>query len=313
MAGRQTPGSSRSSRVPRAAGRPAAGAVAPLERLALDTPIGASGLPGATALRRVGGRLGVATVRDLLFYLPRDHQDLRQHRTAAQLRDVDEGTTASARLEVADVQVKPGFRRRPQRTVASLRDSSGEVEAVWFGRQYVERRLFVGQTLVFSGKVAHRSWRTSLQNPDFEAEGDTPVHAGGMRPVYRLTEGLTARRLRAAMRAALDRVGPYPEYLAEALRGPRVGIDRALEMAHFPPDPGAWDGAVERLAWDELLALQVGMVARQRARGRSQTRPDGGRDEPPGGRPAPAWKRSSKALGAAARRTRMPRRSRPSG
>ena len=93
-------------------------------------------------------------------------------------------------------------------------------------------------------------------------------------PVYRLTSGLTANRLRGAMRVALDRAGhDYPEYVPAAIRAaedvPPIG--EALEAAHYPTTFEARDAALRRLALDELLALQLGMVARRRARGRART------------------------------------------
>ena len=94
-------------------------------------------------------------------------------------------------------------------------------------------------------------------------------------PVYRLTEGVTAAALRAAMRRALDVAGRhYPDYLdaallAEASNGegtPLPPLPEALEQAHYPDDFGAHAAAMHRLAFDELLALQIGMVARDRQR-----------------------------------------------
>ena len=74
------------------------------------------------------------------------------------------------------------------------------------------------------------------------------------------------------MREALDRAGhAYPEYLPATIRGeerPAADRRRALEAAHYPPTFEARDAALRRLAFDELLALQLGMVARRRARGR---------------------------------------------
>ena len=95
-------------------------------------------------------------------------------------------------------------------------------------------------------------------------------------PVYRLTAGLTAARLRIAMREALDRAGDhYPEYLPASIRTDVdvVGIADALEAAHYPSTFEGRDGALRRLAYDELLALQLGMVGRRRQRGRDAAEP----------------------------------------
>jgi ATP-dependent DNA helicase RecG len=244
------------------AASPAAAVADPLE-----LPIGRSGVPGASVLRKAGGRIGVGTVRDLLFHLPRRYEDLRQLRTARDVRLSDEGTVVTARLVLVDLRVEQTFRRRIQRTIALLRDETGDVEATWFGRRYIERRLRAGDTVVVSGRVRHRGPTVTIDNPEFQRDdGSDILHAGRIVPVYRLTAGLSARTLRTAIRAALDRYGPYRDYLGADERPARLPyVGEALEQAHYPETFDRRDAALERLAFDELLALQVGMVARGRA------------------------------------------------
>jgi ATP-dependent DNA helicase RecG len=244
----------------------------------LDQAIGASRVPGATVLGRVGRRLGVATVRDLLFHLPRRYDDLREMRKLGDLAWVEDGEVISARVTVVDVRVEASFRRRIQRTIAVLEDETGSLEATWFGRRYIERRMHPGQRVIVSGKLKHFGRKRTLDNPDFQPEGneDELLHVGRIVPVYRLTAGLTATTLRRAVRDALDRAGAaYPEYLANALRQEAgvEGIGGAVEEAHYPTSFEARDAALDRLAFDELLALQVGMVGRRRQRGRDSARP----------------------------------------
>ncbi len=244
----------------------------------LATPIGASGLSGAAAIRRVGPRLGIATVRDLLFHLPRRYDDRRRMETIAQLMGRPDGEQVSARVVVRSIRVEKTYRRRVQRTIAIVRDETGEAEAVWFGRRYIERRIREGDRLVVSGRLKKRGFSVIFDDPEFQredAEGDL-LHAGRIVPIYRLTAGIAAPRLRLAMREAIDRAGlAYPEYLpADLLRSEGlVGIGRAIEGAHYPDDPEALDAALRRLAFDELLALQLGMVGRRRQRVRSRALP----------------------------------------
>ena len=248
--------------------------------LGLDTLLGSSGLPGASTLRRAGPRLGIRTVRDLLFHLPRRYEDLRSLSTVAQLSRLEDGEMATARLEVTSLRVEQTFRRRVQRTTALLRDGSGEIPATWFGRRFVERRLREGDWVVVSGRIRRRGWTATLENPEFQRDdGSAMLHAGRIVPIYRLTAGLSARALRTAIRTALDRYGPYQEYLPAQLRGSRPGIDEAVEAAHYPETFPARDAALERLAFDELLALQIGMVSRQRQRRREGSEPIAVADE----------------------------------
>jgi ATP-dependent DNA helicase RecG len=191
---------------------------------------------------------------------------------------VDDGTIVSARVTVLDVRVEASFRRRVQRTIAVLEDETGTIEATWFGRRFIERRLHPAQRVIVSGKLKHFGRKLTLDNPDFQPEGndDELLHVGRIVPVYRLTAGLTATRLRIAIRDALDRAGrDYPEYLPAAIRTEDrlVGIGAALEEAHYPASFEGRDAALRRLAFDELLALQLGMVGRRRQRGRDAARP----------------------------------------
>jgi ATP-dependent DNA helicase RecG len=235
----------------------------------------------------VGPKLGIRTVRDLLFHLPRRYDDLRELSTARDLARFADGEAASARLQVRGIRVEQTFRRRVERTTAYLGDETGEVEATWFGRRFIAGRLREGTWVVVSGKIRRRGFTISLDNPEFQVDdGSALLHAGRIVPVYRLTAGLTATTLRRAIRQALDAVGSkYQEYLpadttqaisataaASADEPERDGvaapmpIAAALENAHYPETFDDRDAALRRLGFDELLALQVGMVARDRGR-----------------------------------------------
>ncbi|MEI8334243.1 MAG: DEAD/DEAH box helicase, partial [Chloroflexota bacterium] len=235
-------------------------------------PLASSAVPGGASLARAARRLEIRTVRDLLFHLPRRYDDLRELRSIGELRWLADGTPVSARATVRGIRVEPTFRRRVQRTTAYLSDGTGEAEAVWFGRRFIERRLADGDPVVVSGKVKHRGGGIVIDNPEFQREdGGDLLHAGRIVPIYRLTDGLTATRLRTAIKSALDLDGgSLAEYLpVRVVREEGLpGIGEALRQAHFPDDFEQRDRALLRLAFDELLALQVGMVARRRRRAR---------------------------------------------
>jgi len=247
----------------------------PWDRLSM--PVGHAGLHAANPLRRGARKLGIESVRDLLFHLPRRYDDLREMRTLGNLQDVPDGTVISARVTVLGLNVQQTWRKRVQVTTAQLEDATGTAEATWFGRQYIDRRLRPGDEIVVSGKLKRRGFTLIIDNPQFQpAAAVSPLHAGRIVPVYRLTAGVTVARLRLAMREALDRDGrEYPEYVRDQLRTEAAvpGIATALEAIHYPDSFEARDAAVRRIAYDELLALQLGMVARRRSRGRDRTAP----------------------------------------
>jgi ATP-dependent DNA helicase RecG len=270
-------------------------------RIGPDTPIEESGLFGAGVLGRVGPRLGISTVRDLLFHLPRRYDDFSELSTIRDLMLLPDGSLASARLQVRGVEVLVPWPQRvgggavsvglaiiipaakSHRTNVQLADETGTIRVTWFGRRFVERQLSKDDWIVISGKVRHRRFGTTFDNPHFQVDDGSPlVHVGRIVPTYRLTAGLTAATLRRAIRQALDSVGGrYPEYMTETVlsasleagdsgaaghREAPVPIAAALESAHFPETFEAKEAALLRLGFDELLALQVGMVARDRRR-----------------------------------------------
>jgi ATP-dependent DNA helicase RecG len=224
------------------------------------------------------GKMGIVKVRDLLFHFPRRYDDFSRPLTLGQLRQGAPEGPVSAVVTITELRVDPGFRRRVQRTVARLKDATGEGEAVWFGRRYIERRLAAGDVVALAGKVELKGWVPRFANPEFGPAGDDALHAGRIVPVYRLTKGVTAPWLRARIKSALDQaLGTQLEYLPEQLRreiDPALpGIQNAIEWLHFPPDFDKLDRALQRLALDELLALQIGMVARKRRRATERAEP----------------------------------------
>jgi len=216
---------------------------------------------GAAAL----ARLGIATPRQALWYLPFRYDDFSDLRPLAQLI-VDE--KQSARVVVDAVRIEPGFGRRPQRVIAQLSDAAGgSAEAIWFGRRYVERRLKAGDELIVSGRVTQRGWRAQFTSPEFSPVGHESVHTARVVPVYRLSGSVTQKRLRELLARILESSLPAVEDpLTEAERGGLPGLRDALRAAHFPEEAGDVVPALDRLAFDELLALQLTLTQARRAR-----------------------------------------------
>ncbi|HXQ96741.1 MAG TPA: ATP-dependent DNA helicase RecG [Candidatus Acidoferrales bacterium] len=237
----------------------------------LAMPVARAGLPGGPILGRLR-RAGIVTVEDLLFHLPRRYEDVREMRTLRWIAAKHPADPVSARVTVLDVQVGQTFRRRVRVVTARLRDDdSGEATAVWYGRRYVERRLHAGDRIVITGRAAVKGLLPvpEFQGPEFGPDEAGSLHAGRIVPVYRLTVGVTNPSLRRLIRMALTRhAGSIADYLPAPVRERNglVDLGEALEQAHFPEAFDRRDAALRRLAFDELLALQVGMISRDRQR-----------------------------------------------
>lgn len=232
-------------------------------------PLKGLNLPGGASLLRGLARLGVTSVAELLLYLPRRYEDRRAITPVAELTA---GAPATIRARVVDLRVEKTWRRGVQRTIATLADESGAVDAVWYGRRFIERRLTPNLEIVASGRVKALGWRVQLEAPEFSpVEGGETVNAGRIVPIYRLTKGVTALSLRRAVRELLDRFGaaltdPLPAEIR--VRHGLMTLAGAIEEAHWPHEFDQRDAALRRLAFDELLAVQLSLVRRRRRRAR---------------------------------------------
>ena len=215
---------------------------------------------GAAAL----GRLGISTAREALWYLPFRYDDFSELRP---LGDLVPDEKQSARVTVSAIRVEPGFGRKPQRVVAQLTDDTGSAEAIWFGRRFVERRLQQGDEVIISGKVTQRGWRPQFTSPEFSPVGRESVHTARVVPVYHLTAGVTQKRLRELLARILDRALPsVVDPLSDEERRGLPALDDALRTAHFPEEAADVTVALDRLAFDELLALQLTLAQAREAR-----------------------------------------------
>jgi ATP-dependent DNA helicase RecG len=209
-------------------------------------------------------RLGIGTPRQALWYLPFRYDDFSELRPLGELVPDEK---QSARVRVDAVRIEPGFGRKPQRVIAQLSDATGSAEAVWFGRRYVERRLSQGDELIVSGKVTQRGWRSQFTAPEFSPVGRESVHTARVVPVYHLAAGMTQKRLRELLARVLEAALPaVDDPLTDEERGGLPPLADALRTAHFPEVAEATAEALDRLAFDELLALQLTLAQARRSR-----------------------------------------------
>jgi ATP-dependent DNA helicase RecG len=226
------------------------------------------------ALRGVGpemakrlARLEIYTIRDLLYHFPRRHLDYRAARLISDLT-FEEYETILATVWRVKVEERPGGLVIIRAIVG---DESGTAEAIWFRRKdYISRELPENRTVVLSGECRLVGGRPVFRDPDWEHySNEDTVHTARLVPVYPLVEGLNGRQLRRIVKQAVDRYAHLlVDYLPLALRGERSLLDlpSAIAQAHFPDSDELHGAARRRLAFDELLVIQLGLLARRRSR-----------------------------------------------
>lgn len=211
-------------------------------------------------------KLGVETVRDLLYLLPHRYDDLSQLRTIDKLKFGEEVTVIGT---VWDVRTREISNDRKMVT-ARVGDGTGELQMTWFN-PWIEKQLRVGQAYSFGGKVETYRRELVMRNPEFEPLDRGLLSTGRLVPVYPLTEGLSVRWLRGIIKPALDAWGPdLPDFLPEDIRSQfeLLTLAEAISQIHFPDNHERLAAAHRRLSFDEFLLLQLGVLAaRERFRG----------------------------------------------
>ncbi|MEW6448037.1 MAG: ATP-dependent DNA helicase RecG [Bacillota bacterium] len=228
---------------------------------------------------RLLSRLGVRSVGDLLYHIPRRYED----RTVCRpVKAYKEGELATVEGEVVAVQ-ETTARSGIKVFRAALRDRWGIFYAVWFNRPYLKRLLKTGSRLTVTGKVRHGFGVPEIQVAEFEAgEGEEGLSTGRIVPIYPLTEKLSQRVLRTVIFSILQtEVSALPEVLPpDALREHRLyDRARALAAAHFPESMDDAEEGRRRLVFEELFLLQVALLRRRQeivaAEKRHRYAPDG--------------------------------------
>ena len=230
-----------------------------------------------SAIRRMDAKtvqrlesMGAGTVRDLLYMLPRRYDDRAD---VTSIADVYAGGTFTLEGELLDVRSASVGQRRLQLVEGTLRDNTGAIDLQWFGQKFLARSLRVGSTMVVHGKAEIYRGRLTIQSPEYDVVTETapPLNAGRITPVYRLTQGVTARNLRSLTWRALERfLGGVSETMPEdaLVRTRLVGLRQAISDAHYPQDLSHADRSRRRLAFDEILAFQMAILGRRRHRER---------------------------------------------
>jgi ATP-dependent DNA helicase RecG len=235
--------------------------------LRLDTPV--KFLKGVGEKRALGfERLGIRTAQDLLWHLPFRYIDAS---SVTPLAKAEVGQDVACVGRVVTKGVLP-TRRGLRIFHAVLRDASGLLECVWPGQAFLDRSIEPGQMLLVAGPVRYYHGR-QMQPRELlvlaEADGEdgvNPVAAGKVLPVYPATEGLSHKLIRALIDRHLDPlVALTAEALAPALRRQLelLPIGDALRAVHRPETVAAAEQGRRRLAFDELLDLQL-MLSRAR-------------------------------------------------
>lgn len=208
-------------------------------------------------------KLGLWTLRDLVFFFPRDYQDMTDLRSVAAL---EEGVPSSVRGVVEEVDLRSST---PGRSILGVlvRQENAYVRAVWFNQPFMREKFTAGQQVLLFGKPKYAGARWEIVHPRVQwLENEQDLPQTELQPIYPLTEGLKQHHVRRAVQTGLEmaldileEVFP-PELLNQYNLAP---LREALPSIHFPKTHEELARARRRLIFQELYVLQLALAIRR--------------------------------------------------
>jgi ATP-dependent DNA helicase RecG len=210
--------------------------------------------------------LEIHTVGDLLRHYPRRHID---RSAMIGIRELRQGQEATVIGKVATVNSR---RTRYGKFMVTVRvyDGTGFLELPFFNQPWKATQYRQGMEVAVSGQVKSRRGGTvQMVSPEVEplsGEDSDQVHTGRIIPIHRATEGISSRTIRELVFRALQKLATIPDPFPPEAVGPEglASEDEALRGIHFPEEPRELQRAIDRLKFDELFTLELGVAFRKR-------------------------------------------------
>ena len=205
-------------------------------------------------------KLGVRTILDLLYYFPRRYVDFSKLEPINRLNYGDTVTVMATVMNTATRPIKGG---RFQLTETIVSDGTGSLRLTWFNQPWIEPKLKPGTQISASGKLDMYLGRLIMNNPEWEPLDQEHLHTNRIVPVYPLTAGVSSKMLRRIMNTTVSFWSSrLQEFIPDIIlrSAGLVSIQEAIQNVHFPDTPESLIRAKQRLGFDEIFLLQLGVI-----------------------------------------------------
>lgn len=222
--------------------------------IALDTPVRFIPRVGPTMAAKLE-ILGIRTARDLLYHIPFRYNDFS---LVSQIAKVQPGETVTIR---GTVEKFNAFATKTGKRVqeAKVQDSSGSLTVIWFNQPFLRSVIKPGISIHLAGIISWFGNKLVMNSPEYELF-DGSIHTGRIVPVYSSTAGISSKWIRSRIAFLQTVLLPHlSEYLPKEIikQYDLMDLTTALTCIHFPVSMEQADAAKRRLAFDELLLLQM--------------------------------------------------------
>lgn len=204
-------------------------------------------------------KLEIRTLGDLITYYPREYEDRSKPKKIAECVDGEE-----VLIEAVAMHHLSEARIRRNMTIYKLvvRDDSGVCQITWFNQSYLKNKFEIGKTYRFFGKVSNHFGKIEMNSPVFDSENSNK-NTGKIIPIYPLTYQLSQNVLRQIIENGIKIAGTLEESLPEYLVKEQKLMERneAIHKIHFPGNMEDIEQARYRLAFEELLGMQLALLS----------------------------------------------------
>jgi len=218
-----------------------------------------------TAQKNALKKLGILSIRDLLYHFPSRYESPEDIK---QIADTRAGDTAIFYGEFRKLEIKKSFRTKVPMAEGTFADESGTLRVAWFHQPYLAKMIPTGTLLRLRGKVMERNGRKYVANPDVEKAAALPTLArpgqknkDGLYPVYPESAGVTSLWFYHAIRRAREQgiieslTDPIPDSIRAAYNLPKLST--ALVWVHEPKNLKNAEAARKRFAFEEVFLIQI--------------------------------------------------------
>lgn len=214
-------------------------------------------------------KLGIETVQDLLFFFPRTYQDTR---LITQISELNDNTKSYSIL--ATVNSIKNIRTRTRGLTiqkANVSDDTGDINITWFNQPFLPKNLKEGSVAYFSGKLNPRSLIPELISPTYDVVNDAQINLARIVPIYPLTSGISSKWLRRRIFELVELIASIKDFKDSLPKKMKekydlIELEEAIKEVHFPKSKETLVNARKRLSFDELLEIQIKLLAARRER-----------------------------------------------
>ena len=202
-------------------------------------------------------KLNIYKLEDLITYYPREYEDRSKPKKIADTENGEECLIEG----IVTSHIKEIRTHRKNMIIYKLivRDDTDSCELVWYNQSYLKKMFRIGETYKFFGRINKRIGQTEMVSPVYDLEGNNK-NTGRIIPIYPLTYSLSQNTLRhiieEGLNQAKDKIAEtLPEYILEEYK--LMKLKNAMQSIHFPKELKDFGEARNRLAFEELLTMQL--------------------------------------------------------